>query len=79
MRKLQSIIAQVLGVDREEINEDSSPDTIESWDSLNGLMMFSELENKFKIKFNASEVLNIRNVKDIKKALLKHGVKPNQF
>ena len=75
MDKLKKILSKTLGVREKEINDDSSPDNIESWDSFNGLMLVSELENVFKISFTIDEVVNVKNVGDIKKALIKHGVK----
>jgi acyl carrier protein len=75
MNKLKKILSQVLGVDESEINDQSSPDNIESWDSFNGLMLVSELESQYKIHFSTDEVISIRTVGDIKKALKKHGAK----
>lgn len=75
MSRLKKILSKVLGVDEKNINDNSSPDNIESWDSFNGLMLVSELENEFKISFTIDEVINVKTVGGIKKALIKHGVK----
>ena len=61
-----------------EINDESSPETIESWDSFNGLILVDELESNFNIKFSVSEIIDVKNVKDIKKYLKKHGVDLNE-
>ena len=37
--KLYSIISKVFNVSVSEINDDSGPETIESWDSFNGLVL----------------------------------------
>ncbi len=79
MSRLKKILSKVLEVDEKEINDDSSPDTIENWDSFNGLMLVTELENEFKVNFTMDEVINIVNVGDIKKALIKHGVKSDEL
>jgi len=79
MSRLKKILSKVLEVDEKEINDDSSPDTIESWDSFNGLMLVTELENEFKVNFTMDEVINIINVGDIKKALIKHRVKSDEL
>ena len=79
MKNLKKILSKVLGVNEVDINDDSSPDNIESWDSFNGLMLVSELENEFKISFTVDEVVNVKKVGDIKKALIKHGVKLNEL
>ena len=60
-----------------DLNDDASPDNIESWDSFNGLVLVDELENHFKVKFTISEITNVKNVSDIKKYLTSHGVDLN--
>ena len=73
-QKLYNIISKVFSVSISEINDESSPETIESWDSFNGLVLVDELENNFNIKFSVSEIIDVKNVKDIKKNLKNHGV-----
>lgn len=79
MSRLKKILSKVLEVDEKEIHDGSSPDTIESWDSFNGLMLVTELENEFKVNFTIDEVISVVNVGDIKKALIKHGVKSDEL
>lgn len=79
MSRLKKILSKVLEVNEQEINDGSSPDTIESWDSFNGLMLVTELENEFKVNFTIDEVTNVVNVGDIRKALIKHGVKSDEL
>ena len=75
--KLYEIIARVLSISVSDLNDDSSPENIESWDSFNGLVLVDELENHFKVKFTISEITNVKNVSDIKKFLTSHGVDLN--
>lgn len=79
MARLEKILSKVLGVKEIDINDESSPDSIASWDSFNGLMLVSELENEFKISFTIDEVINVKTVGEIKKALIKHGVKADEI
>jgi len=72
--KLYDIISKVFSVQISEINDESSPETIESWDSFNGLILVDELESNFNIKFSVSEIIDVKNVKDIKRYLNDHGV-----
>ena len=74
MESLKQLVARVMGVNTQEISYTSSPDSLASWDSFNGLMLVSELEKNFDVKFTIDEVMAIHNVEDIKKALEKHGV-----
>jgi acyl carrier protein len=73
-KKLYDIISKVFSVQISEINDESSPETIESWDSFNGLILVDELESNFNIKFSVSEIIDVKNVKDVKRHLNDHGV-----
>ena len=77
--KLYNIISKVFSVPISEINDESSPETIESWDSFNGLILVDELESNFNIKFSVSEIIDVKNVKDIKRYLNNHGVDLNEM
>jgi acyl carrier protein len=56
------------------INDESSPDTIESWDSFHGLILADELETRFSVKFVLEDLTSVRKVGDIKKSLAKYGI-----
>lgn len=45
-----------------------------NWDSFNGLLMVSELEEAFGVEFTMAEVTSVKTVRDIKATLAKHGV-----
>ena len=53
---LITIIAKVFSIPESEVNDQSSPENIDSWDSFNGLVLVDELENHFKVKFTISEI-----------------------
>jgi acyl carrier protein len=72
--ELYSIISKVLGVSESELNDNSSPESIENWDSFNGLVLADELESAFKIKFTMEEIESVFSISDIKKYLKNHGV-----
>ena len=74
---IYKIVAKVFSVPISEINDESSPETIESWDSFNGLILVDEIESNFNVKFSVSEIIDVKNVKDIKKHLKNHGVDLN--
>lgn len=72
-----AIIARVFSVPESDINDQSSPENIESWDSFNGLVLVDELENHFKVKFTISEIIDVKTVADIKKHLKNHNIELN--
>ena len=71
---LITIIAKVFSIPESEVNDNSSPENIESWDSFNGLILVDELENHFRIKFSISEITDVKTVSDIKRHLKNHNV-----
>ena len=71
---LITIVAKVFSIPESEVNDNSSPENIESWDSFNGLILVDELENHFKIKFSISEITDVKTVSDIKRHLKTHNV-----
>ncbi len=72
--KVYSIISKVFSVSESEVNEESGPENIESWDSFNGCVLVDELENHFNIKFTISEITDVKTVADIKRHLKNHNV-----
>ena len=74
MNKLLSLLARIFDEDISKINDLSSPETIENWDSFNGLVLVDELEKNFNVSFSMDEILDVKNVADIKRHLKNHGV-----
>ena len=63
-----------MDVPESEINDQSSPENIESWDSFHGLVLVDELENTFNVKFTIEEIADVRNVGDIKRHIKNHNI-----
>ena len=72
--KLYEIIAKVMDISIDEITDNSSPETIPSWDSFNSYILLDELESEFKTEFTIDEITETKNVSDIKKNLKIHGI-----
>ena len=64
-KRVYSIISKVMDLPISEINDESSPESIDSWDSFNSYVLLDELEAEFKTEFY------------IKKYLKKHGIELN--
>ena len=77
-KKLYEIIAKVMDISIDEINDNSSPETIPSWDSFNSYILLDELESEFETEFTIDEVTETKNVSDIKKHLNAHGIDLNE-
>jgi len=73
--KFYEIVANVFNVELSKINDETSPENLEQWDSFNFYVLLDEIENKFGITFNLDETLEIKKIGDFKQLLEKNGVK----
>jgi acyl carrier protein len=53
------------------ITDSMSPKDIKKWDSLNHVILISEIEKKFNIRFELQDMLESRNVGTIYKTILR--------
>jgi acyl carrier protein len=72
--KLYEIISKVFDVNISDINDQSSPETVERWDSFHGLALIDSLEIEYDVKFSISEITDVKNIADIKRHLKNHGI-----
>ena len=79
MKRLNAILSKVLEIEEDSISDKTAPENVETWDSFNGLMLVSELEKTFNVKFTMEEVTAVKCVKDIKDALKRHGVGSDEY
>ena len=73
-KKLYQIISRVFNVDNSKIDDETSPENLEEWDSFNFYVLLDEIENEFNIKFDLDETLEIKKIGDFKKIFQKHGI-----
>ncbi len=72
--ELFQILSNVLEINVNDLNSLSSPDNIESWDSYNALLLVTEIEENFNVKFTMEEIYEVKKVSDIIRILKKHDV-----
>ena len=72
--KLYRSIADLFGEDASSLNEESSPDTIEGWDSMGTIDLISQLEKEFSVSFSLLEVEDLKNIGIIKACLEEKGI-----
>lgn len=72
--KLKKIIGSVFKIDASSVNNETSPDTVESWDSLNHLNLVLALEEGFDVSFTEEQTVQILNFELIKMSLQELGV-----
>ncbi|MFC1587432.1 acyl carrier protein [Planctomycetota bacterium] len=72
--KLQEVFATVLNIDTESINDNSSPDNTENWDSLNMMNLVTAIEDEFNVSFSTREIMKMRTVGQVRETLRSKGV-----
>ena len=72
--KIKEVFSNIFGTPLNEINGQSSPDTIENWESINHIKLITALEEEFDVEFTDEEILEMQNVKLIK-YFLSHKIK----
>jgi acyl carrier protein len=64
--RIRAIMSSVFGVESHRINDDTSPETLEVWDSLKHMNLVLALEEEFQIQFDEEDIMNMLNFKLIK-------------
>ena len=72
--KLYQIVSEVFNFELNKINDNTSPENLEEWDSFNFYVLLDQIENKFNIKFDLDETLEIKKIGDFKKLFEKYGI-----
>ncbi len=70
--QLKEVFATALDLEVEEIEEDSSQDSLEDWDSLGHLNLISEIEKTFKVKITMNEVTEMTTYAKVKEIVNSH-------
>ena len=69
--EVNKIFRDVLDNDGIEINNMTTANDIEEWDSLTHIQLVVEIEKYFKIRFTSAEIQNFKNVGEMCEAIHK--------
>ncbi|KKU78007.1 MAG: phosphopantetheine-binding protein [Parcubacteria group bacterium GW2011_GWA2_47_7] len=67
MSRLTNIFASVLGIEEASVGAELSPENTPSWDSLNAIVLITEIEKAFNVRFEYDEVMAVKNFADAQK------------
>jgi acyl carrier protein len=60
---LKQVLSEILEVDINDINENSSPDNMEKWDSLTHIKLVIAIESEFNITLTPEDTMEMMSVK----------------
>ena len=55
-------VSEIMSVPVDQISDESSPDTIEAWDSLNHMNLVLALEEEFEVQFSDEKIVAMLSV-----------------
>jgi len=73
MSRLEEIAGAVLAVDPSGLTDADGPTTVESWDSLNHIMLAGAIEEAFGVSLSAEELMNASTLGDFRRLLRTKG------
>ncbi len=76
--RIHRIVSDVLGIPIDSIDDDSSPDNIETWDSMSHLNLILALEAEFAVSLSPEDAMDLLSVSLIKTVLMDRGVAATQ-
>jgi len=77
MSKLTKIFSAVLGIDEAKVISTLSPENTPSWDSLNAIVLVSEVEKALGVKFTYDEVMSVKTFADVVDLVKSKGGNPD--
>jgi len=63
--QVRQLVSDIFAVPVELVEEDSSPETIGAWDSMQHLNLVLAVEEKFNVRFSPEEMEQMRGVRQI--------------
>jgi acyl carrier protein len=74
MDKLKVIFSNILGVPVSAITNEMSPKNTSSWDSLNAIVLITEIEKGFSMIFSYDEAMSVKNFGEVVALLKSKGI-----
>lgn len=72
--RLKNTFSEVFGIAPESVNDGSSVQNVEQWDSMNGMVLAMALEEQFQVQFTDRELMAMSSYRIIRETLASKGV-----
>ena len=67
--RLKTVLAQVLDIPSQAINDETAPATVASWDSLKQMQIMLAIEDEFGVQFTDEQIHELQSFPAIRQAL----------
>ena len=74
LKRYNEVFMDVFGVSEEELGENFTTETIESWDSIGHMNLISSLEEEFDILFESDDLMAFQSYEKGMELLEKYGI-----
>lgn len=68
------VVSEVFGVPLEQVNDETSPDTVPNWDSLQHIALIVALEAEFGVSLSPEDAVEMTSVKLMQIILAERGM-----
>ena len=75
MKKLTELVGKILEIDAKALDRNSSAENVSTWDSVNNLIIISEIEREYGATITVNEVYKLKDLGDLFNLLVKKGKK----
>lgn len=62
LEQVRNVASDILGIPADKITAESSPETIENWDSMQHLNLVLAIEEKFGIQLEPEDIEQMKNI-----------------
>ena len=69
MKKLEVILENIFSIKSADISELENLKGLDSWDSLNHMLLITSLEREFEVELTPEEIISMDNIMQIKNVL----------
>ncbi|MBD5105185.1 MAG: acyl carrier protein [Ruminococcaceae bacterium] len=73
--RLNEVFRDIFDDDTIEVNDSTTADDIEDWDSLNHITLIDAVESEFGVRFTMGEVSGMKNVGEMAEIIKERGKK----
>ena len=72
--KLITLFSSILNIEAGALNENSSPDTVEQWDSLAAMHLVAAIEEEFDVRLSTKEIMKMSSIALVREVLKEKGI-----